>query len=35
MRTDVEFDAEGAYVVGFDGAVGAATDWFAQHLLGR
>lgn len=23
-----------AYVAGFDGAAGAATDWFTQHLLG-
>lgn len=24
-----------AYVAGFDGAAGAATDWFSEHLLGR
>ncbi len=24
-----------AYVAGFEGAAGAATEWFSQHLLGR
>ena len=24
-----------AYVAGFEGAAGAATDWFSEHLLGR